>query len=130
MSFTLLKQVKKKFPTADNKTLLLAAFKRWIETVPGDRLLDFLIDAQWKGSLKKTELHRCFHIEVMYGTKMVPRDEKTWRVKRCVADGCDWFGLSRVRMKKCPECQGPTVEALGGAMTYPSKKRKAPGKKK
>lgn len=109
---TLQDQIKKKYPGVDRKTLRLATFKRWIETVPGDRLIELLCRAIWHDTMLKTELNRFFTLETEYNTKMIPRDERKWRVKRCTAAGCDWFGLSRRLMRKCPECRGEVVEAL------------------
>ena len=109
---TLQDQIRKKHPGADKRTVRLAAFQRWIETVPGDRLSELLCREIWHNNLKDTELERYFTLETEYDTKMVPRDEKKWRVKRCTAPRCDWFGLSRVLMRKCPECRGEVVEAM------------------
>ncbi len=109
--FTLQDQIKKKHPDADKRTVRLAAFKRWIETVPGDQLVSLLCREIWHDNLKDTELFRFFVLETEYDQKMVHRAGK-WRVKRCTAAGCDWFGLSRVLMRKCPECRGPVEEAM------------------
>lgn len=109
---TLQDQIRKKHPDIDKRTLRLATFQKWIDTVPGDRLIEYLCREIWHNKLKDTELYRFFTLETEYDTKMIPRDEKKWLVKRCTAAGCDWFGLSRVLMRKCPECRGEVVEAM------------------